>query len=254
MTTEPEPSKTLSAAHSVVGLLTQIAALTAGASVLGLIAGWREAIAYFSSIGASWFVTSLTPIMLLERSAVLMAILAISAFFSIYSISQGETSAKGLRWASLALLIIALPLVNIAVFGDEFISKKLIYFCTLLGGVALAASAGTTIGEVVARLADDQLKWNGYHAWLLYFVASFALIQAPDRLGRAQAQFHIDPVQSALPVVQLAVPSPDKTWRLVALSGSQFLLVSLSEKESGRTFRVVDANAISEIRAGNVTP
>lgn len=139
--------------------------------------------------------------------------------------------------------------MDIAIVGDQFISKKSIYLCTVLGGVTLAASAGTTIGEVVARLADDGLKWNGYHAWLLYFSVFFALIQAPDRIGRAQAQYHIDPVQSTLPIVHLAVPTPGKIWRLVAFSGSQFLLVSLSEKESARTFRVVDANAISEIRS-----
>lgn len=97
VSTEPETTKTLSATRSVAGLLTQVAALIAGASVLGFIAGWREAMAYFSSTGSSWFVTSLTPSMLLERSAVLMAILAISAFFSIYSLSQRETSAKGLH-------------------------------------------------------------------------------------------------------------------------------------------------------------
>ena len=192
--------------------------------------------------------------MLLERSAFLMAILAISAFFSIYSLSQNETSAKGLRRGSLAFLLIALPLVNVALIGDEFISKKSLYLCTALGGFAMAASAGTTLGEVVARLADDGLKWNGYHAWLLYFVVFFALIQAPDRIGRAQAQYHTDPVQSTLPIVQLITPTPSKTWRLIALSGTQFLLVSLSEKEGGRTFRVVDANAISEIRSSTVTP
>jgi hypothetical protein len=189
--------------------------------------------------------------MLLERTAGLMTLLAVSAFFSIYNVSRGEASAKGLRRFSLVFLLASLVLLTPSILSVDWISKKSLYLCATFGALAIAISAGVTLGEVVARLADSHLKWASYHAWLLYFVVFYALVQAPDRLGMAKAQYHLDPASNGLPLIGLSPPAPDRSWRLVALLGNQFLIMSLGP--NGRVFRVVEANAIAEIRSSDTS-
>jgi hypothetical protein len=251
MTTESSAnsSKALSAANTVASLLPQIAAAAAGASVLGLFAGWREATAYFSGLGAPWFVASLSPTMLVGRAVGLVGMLGLFAFLSIYNLSLGHATAKGLRRWSIILLVIAMALFVAEMLPDRWISKNTAYVCSMLGALVVAISAGLTIGEVVARLADSGLAWNGYQVWLLYSVVFLGLMQAPDRMGAAKAQLDGDIKNSGLPKIEMSPATPGKEWRLVYPLGSQLLVMSLGEKIDAHTFRVVDANAVIEIRS-----
>ncbi|MGB4781516.1 hypothetical protein [Candidatus Methylomirabilis sp.] len=242
-------NEALKAATSVASLLPQVAAAAAGASVLGLFAGWRDATAYFSSLGASWFMTALTPSMLIQRAAGLMGLLVLFAFLSIYNLTHGAATAKGLRKYSILLVVAATVLFIVPTLAERWVGKQVVYYCSVAGAFASAISAGLTIGEVVARLVDDELAWGGYHVWLLYLAVSFGLMQAPDRMGYARAQVDGDQKTSSLPKVEVVSGAPEKAWRLVMIAGNQFLLVSLGETPHSHTFRVVDANAISEIRS-----
>jgi hypothetical protein len=242
-------SKALTAAGSIVGLLPQIAAAAAGAAILGLLAGWRDASAYFGSIGAPWFASALTPSMLIERVASLLMLLGLFAFLSVYNLSLSKATAKGLRRYSIALVVLAALLFGVPLLAPDWIGKRVVYYCAVGAALASAMSAGLTIGEAVARLVDDDLAWGGHHVWLLYLAVFFGLIQAPGYTGSAKAKLDLDTKQSTLPVVELASGASAKAWRLVAVAGTQFLLVSAADAAAAPAFRVVEAAAIAEIRS-----
>lgn len=249
MSEAPKPvSKALAAAGSIVGLLPQIGAAAAGAAILGLIAGWRDASAYFGSIGAPWFASALTPSMLIERVASLLMFMALLAFLSIYNLSLGNATAKGLRRYSIALVALATLLLGGSMLAADWIGTRAVYYCALGAALASAMSAGLTIGEAVARLVDDDLAWGGQHMWLLYLAVFFGLIQAPGYTGSSKAKLDLDAKHSNLPVVELTSVASTKAWRLVAVAGTQFLLVS-TDAAAVPVFRVVEATAIAEIHS-----
>ena len=254
MMVEPQSKKTFLATRSIANLLPPLAAAAAGASVLGLLGGWREANAYFSGIGASWFVASLTPTLLLERMINLMLVLILSTFFSIHYVSRGEASDRGLRRFSIFFMFVSLALFLFSLLAENWVSKKSLFSCATASALAIAAASGTTIGELVSRLAAKNLKWGSYDALLMYFVVSFVLIQAPDRIGMARANYHLDSESNGLPTVELSSPTAGRSWKLVSLTGNQLLIVSLGDKSSKRVFRLVDANAVAEIRSTGLDP
>lgn len=246
--TPKSTNKALNAAGSIVGLLPQLAASAAGAAILGLFAGWRDASAYFGTIGAPWFASALTPSMLIERVAPLLMLLGLFAFLSVCNLCLGKATAKGLRRYSIALLVLAALFFSASLIGADWIGKRVVYYCAFGAAAASAMSAGLTIGEAVARLVDDDLAWGGNHLWLLYFAVFFGLIQAPGYTGTAKAKLDLDVKQTTLSFVELATGPSTKSWRLVAVAGTQFLLVSTIDAAGRPSFRVVDAAAIAEIR------
>lgn len=238
--------KSSQAASSIAGILPQVAGAAAGLTVLGIFAGWKEASAYYSELGASWFLGTITPTMLLERSANTMLTLALFAIISISQHMQGKASAKGLRAASIFAVVASSALFIFGLLPESLISLTTAHLCTVLGSIALSISAGLTIGEISARLADDELIWNGYHIWLVYFVVWFGLMQAPSQVGASQAKLDRDARTSALPTAQIT-GSPSKQLRLVTLVGSQALLVDLADQPSQNKFRVVEVGSIAFI-------
>jgi hypothetical protein len=238
--------KSSQAASSIAGILPQVAGAAAGLAVLGIFAGWREASAYYSELGAPWFLGNITPAMLLELSAGEIMTLALFAFISISQHMQGNASAKGLRFGSILALVVSFIFLVVSLLPESSISLTAVHLCTIFGSIALSISAGLTIGEISARLADDELKWNGYHIWLLYFVVWFGLMQAPSQIGVSQAKLDRDARLSTLPAVRIK-GSADMQLRLVTLIGSQALLVALADESSQSRFRVVDVGTVEFI-------
>lgn len=245
--------KSSDAASSIAGILPQVAGAAAGLTVLGVFAGWKEASAYYAELGASWFLGTITPTMLLERSANTMLTLALFAIISISQHMQGKASAKGLRSASIFAVVASSALFIVGLLPESLISLTTAHLCTAIGSIALSISAGLTIGEISARLTDDELKWNGYHIWLLYFVVWFGLMQAPSQVGASQGKLDRDARTSSLPTAQI-IGSPGKQLRLVTLVGSQALLVDLADQPSQNKFRVVEVGSVVIVGKPQPTP
>lgn len=236
--------KSASAASNVVGVLPQVAGAVAGLMVLGVFAGWREETAYYSNLGAPWFISNLTPAMLFERSANSMLVLALFAILSVLNFMQGQASVKGLRWWSIVTVILSSGLFMAGLLPESLISNNAAHACMVFGGIIMSISAGLTVGEVVARLADNDLVWNGYHVYLLYLVIWFGLMQAPAWVGESQARIDSDARTCNLPTVQIKSASLDKSLRLVTMVGNQVLLVVLADRPESSAFKVIDASEI----------
>jgi hypothetical protein len=144
----------------------------------------------------------------------------------------------------LAALLLAAPLVL-----KGRVSAAATLFIAGATSISWAISAGLTIGELIACLAKDELKWGEYHIFLLYFVILYGLLQAPSNMGSTRAKLAIDPASSALPKVSFISSSNIGEWRLVTASGDRLLLVSLAVNKHDLRFKLVDPSEIKEIFA-----
>jgi hypothetical protein len=244
-------AKTLSATSTVADLLPQLAGVIAGVSALGLFAGWREISAYYSELGAPWISGMLSPSRVVERSAGLMGTIGLFTLLSVYWLSAETISERGLRRASIAALVVAGLFFSASVAPVGWFQNSTIYVFAILAAQVTAISAGLTVGELIAGLAERDLKWSGYHIWLLYCIVLFGLLQAPDRLGTAKAQFDSTPTSNAMPIVSTTVVTPGRVWRLVTTIESSFLVVALGAKREEHVFRVLAASEITEIKSSH---
>ena len=195
---------TLRAASGVASLLPKFAGIAMALSGLAYYVGWREASAYYAELGAPWAASIVPSIRLIQQSAGLIGTMAILAMLSVVWISRKDTSAVGLRRWSIVFLVISALLFVPSLFVTSFVTPTVAYLCSVLAAVCLVASAGLTIGELIAQLAENDQKWNHYHLMLIFFVILFGVFQAPDRLGRARAQLDGDFTNSKLPIAQTA--------------------------------------------------
>ena len=250
--TDTNPShvtKTISATSHVVGLLPQLAGIVAGVSALSLFAGWREISAYYSALGAPWVSEMLNPSRFVERSGSLMGTIGLFTLLSVYWLSAESITEKGLRRASIVALLLAALFYFAGVAPAYWFEKSTIYLFAILAAQLTAVSAGLTIGELIAGLAVRDLKWQGYHVWLLYCVVLFGLLQAPDRLGRAKAELDGAPDSTTLPIVSTTVVVPGRVWRLVTTIDGSFLAVALGAKREEHVFRIFAASEIANIKS-----
>jgi len=241
------PNSPLPAAVTVAGLLPKLGGAVAGLSALALLVGWREAQAYFSALGTPWFTESVSAAGLITRSAGLMTTIAFSVVLSVYNLSQGTATVKGLRRWSIILLFLAAPLFFAGSLPGNLFSKNGLYVCYILGAYATSISGGLTIGEVIARLSESDLQWDGYHVWLLYLAVSYGIFQAPDRIGYAQAQVDTDIGLSRLPKVVLTPVNVGESWRLVCIQGDKALLALLTTDGRDNVFRIVGVGDVQRI-------
>jgi hypothetical protein len=234
---------TIKATGSVAGLLPQIASFAVGLSGLAYITGWREASAYYNTLGAPWALSLLSTAQIMQTSIWLVSLIAIFSLISIFALTQGAASQKGLRrWSIIFMFAAALSII-----GSSFLSNATANLAAGAASILWAISAGLTIGELVACLASDNLKWGEYHIHLLYFVVFFGLLYASNNMGESRANVAANVASSSLPHVLLMGAASDTQWRLVAPLNEQMLLVTLADNKKDRRFKVVNATDLNEI-------
>lgn len=243
---------TIEATGSIVGLMPKIAGFVVGFSGLAFFVGWLEASAFYREFGAEWVLPLLSPTQIIRTSTSLISLIVLSTLLSIYGLTQGISSEKGIRrwgfiFGGLAILTLG---ASIAVEGRLSLSAVNVFAWG--AGALMAIFAGLTIGELVARLATDKLLWGKHHIWLLQYVVVFGLMQAPMIMGRAQSNLKSDPRSSRLPTVTFSSPGVQGEWRLVGAVGDGLLLVSLASKKESHRFKLASASDISEIFAADV--
>ncbi|MBI4997232.1 MAG: hypothetical protein HZC22_10105 [Rhodocyclales bacterium] len=244
-------NRTLSATNHIVGLLPQLAGVVAGISALGIFAGWREMSAYYSELGAPWVLGMLSPSRFMACSFGLMGTIYLFTFLSVWWLSAKSATENSLRRAS----IVALGLATLCYFAGiapvHWLEKATVYIFAILAAQLSAISVGLTIGELIAGLAERELKWNGYFVWLLYWIVLVGLLQAPYRLGTAQAEIDGALDSTKLPIISATIAAPDRTWRLVTTIDSSFLAVALGPRRDDHVFRVFAASEIKGIKSGH---
>jgi len=242
--------KILEATSSVLGLLPKIAGFVGGLTAIGLLLGWREMSSYYSTLGAPWVISMMSPTRFIAQSAGLLCAFGLSIFMSIVFLAQRQITYKGLIYGSVVFLGLSGVLFFFGTYPFDWFEPKTQHLFLNLGAGGMAISAGLTIGEVVARLAKKDLKWEGHELMLIYFfVISFGIYRAPNVLGQSQALLDIETKFSSAPIIELKSLSPDRIWRLVTHIDSNFLAISFPSQGSSHVFKIFGSNEIAEIQS-----
>lgn len=244
----PDVENTLRATGSVLGLLPQIAAFAVGFTVLAYVTGSRETAAYYRELGAPWAASLLTPTQNMQASIWLITVFSSFAFIGVLALAEKSVGQKGLRRWSIFFSGLAAAAYVLALVLEGRVSTSVTNALLVATSYFWAAFAGTTIGELIACLALQDLKWGRYEVLLLYFVVMFGLSQAPTVMGESRARLAAEPASLSLPSVRLT-GGPSGSWRLVGPCGDKLLLISLAPDRKGRLFKLISAESIDEIRA-----
>ncbi len=223
---------------AVVQPLLGVATALVGLGALAYLIGWRETQSYYSSLGAPWIASLLSPQRLMQASAWVFWITLTFAFTSVYSLSYDGVTHRGMRWWAIVTLVLglsfwALDFLPLGYFAE---TSKAVFLG--IGALCFAVSAGLTLAEVVARFKEDGFRWHSYYMWLLFFAGVLAFSWAPTRMGESRARLVIHSGGSALPKVELASDESKRAWHLLEVTDNSAILFSFGPKPSQSSFRV----------------
>jgi hypothetical protein len=237
--------KTLASASHIAKSLPQIAAAVVTLSGLAYFIGWREASAYYLTLGAPWAASGLTASMLLQSSSGLVVLIGISAFLAICLLAEGHATARGLGWTCAGALMVAALLFLPAAIKVSWASSQVSYGLATAAAFLFAVAAGLTLAELVARYRDSSFRTS--HLWLIYWVVCYGILNAPSFLGQAKAAYRLDPTCTALPPVSVPGAIPTANWRLVYIADGKALLIWPAKEREKALFRVVEVKEILSI-------
>jgi len=234
--------------QSFLDALPRVVAALVSLSALGYFAGWREAKAYYTGLGAPWASAMLSPQSLLQLSATTMVVVLAAAFLSLQILLESKLSLRKVDWAcGLALLGAA-----ICLFASQGqiggISSLGAFALATVGSYLCAIAAGLTLTQLYFTLKNTSgKKLVAGHLWLVYWFVLPGLFWAPDRLGQARAQLDSDLTSSPLPTLKLAQgPNAGESWRFVHLASDKALL--LRQDAAGKlVFKLVEGKDIDSI-------
>lgn len=243
--------KAVNPAKAMVRLFPQIVAALLSLSALGYFIGWREASAYYGALGAPWAVSMLPPFTLLQLSSDIAVFIGISAYVGFNNLATGHATAKRLGHSVGIILIIAFILYFANLVLSRWVPALVIYIVATAVAWAYATAAGLTVAELFGHLKLSEWRMSATHMPLIYFVVFLGLFQAPDQLGRARADWHLDPKATTLPIVNLPGAAADSKWRLVHIADGRALLISPAKERQNCTFRVIEAKDLPSIAAAS---
>lgn len=231
-------------------LLPQAASVAVGISFIAYFAGWREANAYFTALGSPWAVSQLPASRLLYLSGELVAGVLMCAFLAVHSLATGTVGVKGLNWCSAVAFILAALFAGLTNLPPmTFASPKIVWNLSICGGVCYAVGSGATLGELVSRLKESELRWTASHAYLIYMAILMGVYLMPSQIGAARGKYHLASLESTLPAVRLATPVTNENWRLVETIGESALLMDRQMATAQPLFRIVKTTDIQSINA-----
>lgn len=249
----PNLPPTLRALVAVAQPLLSTASALVGLGAIAYLVGWRETQSYYSTIGAPWVASLLSPSRMMQTSSWILWITLTFAFSSIFSIADSHTTHHGIRCWAIALLGAGLSLQVIDSLPLDQLSAGLKASLLSLGALCFAASAGLTLAEVVARYKEDGFRWHSYYLWLFFFVVLLTLSWAPSRMGEARARLAMQLTSTSLPQVELAVPDSTASWRLLEVTDNSAILLSLGTTASQNRFRVVNLSEMKAVGSTSAT-
>lgn len=245
MNEETNPTRVLSATTLVFNLVARIGGLIVGLTAIGYLVGSIQVFAYYSELGAPWAAELLNPAQTARWSLPLIGPLFAGAFMSVYSLVDGTITHKGLRRWSQWTLISSVGLYIIAVLLDSHYSSSVRHTLVLVSVLIMAFCIGLTIGELIAVLALNELKWHGYGLHLVLLILIFGLSWAPLKWGESMGRLHIARA-AGFPEVSLLDVSDKYAWRLVGPVGSNFLLIA-PHQSGEHFFRLVSHDSMQTI-------
>jgi hypothetical protein len=217
-----------------------------GLSVLAYLIGWQQTSSYYSTLGAPWIIDMLGSAKLMRASIQTIGIVMVCAYVSICSISMSEATYHGMRWWAIGTMVIGVVFWNMKFYTFESIDIKTKTLLLSFSGTFLAASAGLTFAEIVARYKHFGLQWSGYYVWLLYFVVIQAFIWAPSNSGEAAARGILENA-SFLPLVDLGNEDKSMPWRLLEISEGMAVIMLTGTLPNQNSYKVVPITELKGI-------
>jgi hypothetical protein len=215
---------------------------------LGYFAGWREATAYYTAIGAPWIVSSLPAFSFLVLSAEMMVSIGLLAFLVLHHISRWKSSTKYVTWGSASLLIVgsAFTLAPI-ILPSSWFSPSLVWTFEQTHARLMFGGTGLMLGEAILQFRKNNLQWSPAIAYTIYLFSFYGLYVTPADIGAARARFHLNAGADTLPVVAAEIlGNTNERWHLVTLIGQSALLVEMSMNNSP-SFRLIESKDIRSI-------
>ena len=237
------------AVKTLASAIPQSTGFFMGVIAIAYFCGWREASAYYTTIGAPWIISNMPSFAFLSLSGPMMLTIAIAAFLSMEQVAFLGGTGKGvgrlgLTFASLGILI---PLVAL-LFVERF-TEQGIWILHRVSAVLTYFAAGLFVGQAAAEMKNSGLKWSRNVINPIYFLVYYGLFQAPMNLGTAHANYDLLPNSTELSAVSMGDEKESARWRLVNVIGGNALILKPSTEKNGHVLRFIETKEISTIWA-----
>ncbi|MGK5004096.1 hypothetical protein [Janthinobacterium sp. LB2P70] len=212
-------------------------------SVLGGVSiyiGWTYCNSYFSTMDASWVVSSIGVITMIKMSAqvivpILMILLVLYTFMA-HSNDKRKVLFKIDKYSVICLLLwIFIFSILVFVFDRDlgFIFQYGISFFIYV------VSSSAILGLMV-DVGSKDYSWEKLRENLVNGVLMLVFLVGPSYQASLKARSDMDIVESALPVVKSELLPKDIKWRLLTTLDSTYVLVALAQHPKDRIFRVLN--------------
>lgn len=240
----------LRAAGEVGALLPRLASVGIGLSFVAYFVGWREAEAYFSTVGAPWVISLIGASRFLYLSGPLVGGVLLCAFFSVHALGTETVGVKGLWRCSIGAFLLATLLIVFKVLvPPTAFSPRGLWYLALAAGFCFAIGAGGVVGLVVGRLKESEMRWTVSHAYMIYIAVFAGLYTMPALMGSARARHDLASMEDRLPAVRLLSSTTYENWRLVEAVNESALLIDRQAVSGRPLFRIVKMTEISSVNA-----
>lgn len=201
--------------------------------------GWRYSEAYFTRIGASWVLTTLSTGSLVQHGAAPIITVAVAAYLLVDGIvHHGWKNATFRRWP--ILLVVSIFVLGIVLENFYTVPGLLIQAMAMYASLSLV---GWCIVLLALEYSNNGAKLTTKALTMIYFVLYLGLYQGPAIIGRLKAD--IDFKTEGLPKVGVLRANPAETWRLVEMIGERALIHSGGTPRAAARFRLVELKEIS---------
>lgn len=220
-----------------------------GITAIAYFCGWREASAYYSTLGAPWMISNLPSFAFLSLSGPMMITIAVAAFLSMEQVAFLGGTGKGVGRVALGFVLLGILTPQAAVIFAERFTDQGIWTVHKISAYLTYFSAGLFVGQAVAEMRNSGLKWSRSVINPIYFLVYYGLFQAPTTLGNAHAHYDLLPSSAELSVVPMRDDTGSPSWRLVNVIGANALLLKPSIVKDGHILRIIETKDIPAIWA-----
>ncbi|MGB8338041.1 MAG: hypothetical protein WCE43_04130, partial [Burkholderiales bacterium] len=231
-----------------VKIIILIAGGVASLSLIPYLIGSTYLSSYYEAIGASWVMGLFNNEVLIKEGSVIVVPIVFTAYLSVVlflsynfeSKTFGRMSINLLKYSGLVAFLVGIT----ALYFSYPIINDLV---TIILVLAIQASLGFSIGEIIVNLLEDKLKWKPRHFLLIYLTLIFGNILIVG-VGSMNASRDMSVTSSKLAYVTKKDDAA-KEWRLLRTIGDKYLLVKLDEKKENRIFKLIPIDDSSMVIA-----
>ncbi|WP_156116636.1 hypothetical protein [Massilia sp. 9096] len=210
--------------------------------------GWREADAYYSTLGAQWVVSSLPPFAFLVLSAGTITTILMCSFIALQLISTKKVSGRFVAFAGLAIVLLALvSQFSYKLLPARFNTPATAWEFEQAHASLLAVAAGIFLAEAVSKFQRAKQEWSHAVVYTMYLALLYGLDQGPADHGRDRARYYLSTSCEDLPIA-VTNESVQMKWRLIDLVGQNALLIQIPITGKHPIFRMIQTKDIIELQ------